>query len=76
MTPVVRYDYRVGVPSRGFYKEIFNSDAGIYGGSNVGNQGGQYSEPTPAHGQENSVSVILPPLSVIMLKVIAGKATN
>lgn len=76
MTPVVRYDYRVGVPARGFYKEIFNSDAAIYGGSNVGNQGGRYSEPSPAHGQENSVSVTLPPLSVIMLKVIAGKTAS
>lgn len=76
MTPVVRYDYRIGVPARGFYKEIFNSDATIYGGSGVGNQGGRYSEATTAHGFDNSVAVTLPPLGAVMLKIIGSTTAS
>ena len=43
-TPVVRYNYRLGVPEAGFYREIINTDAETYGGSNVGNLGGVRSE--------------------------------
>ena len=43
-TPVVRYDYRLGVPEAGFYREIINTDGETYGGSNVGNLGGVQSE--------------------------------
>ena len=71
-TPVVRHDYRIGVPGRGFYREIFNSDAAIYGGSNIGNQGGRYSEPVPAHGFSDSLSVSMPPLSIVMLKPVGA----
>ena len=39
MTPVPRHDYRIGVPHNGSWHEIFNSDSGYYGGSNVGNDG-------------------------------------
>ena len=39
-TPIVRDDYRIGVPEAGYYAELLNSDAGYYGGSNVGNEGG------------------------------------
>ncbi len=76
MTPVVRYDYRIGVPSRGFYKEIFNSDANIYGGSNIGNQGGRYSEPGKMHGFDNSIAITLPPLAAVMFKVISGSSSH
>src|SRR4029079_4736172 len=49
-TPVPRDQYRIGVPSAGCYAEILNSDAALYGGSNVGNGGGVQSEPVAAHG--------------------------
>ncbi len=71
MTPVPRSDYRVGVPEAGFYREILNSDAKIYGGSNMGNAGGAKSEATPMHGRPNSVQVTLPPLAMLLLKADA-----
>lgn len=67
-TPVPRENYRIGVPRAGFYKEVFNSDAGIYGGSNVGNSGGVYSEDIESDGFEASVSLTLPPLGFVVLK--------
>ena len=67
-TPVPRYDYRVGVPTGGFYREILNSDSELYGGSNMGNQGGVASEKISTHGRAHSLSVTLPPLSALMLK--------
>jgi len=70
-TPVPRENYRIGVNSAGFYREIINSDAGIYGGTDVGNSGGIYSEPVASHGRPHSMSVQLPPLGMLVLK--AGK---
>jgi 1,4-alpha-glucan branching enzyme len=64
MTPTVRNEYTVGVPEAGFWKEIFNSDAEIYGGSGVGNFGGKQSEPVKYKTWENSIKVTLPPLAV------------
>jgi 1,4-alpha-glucan branching enzyme len=68
-TPVVREDYRVGVPHPGFYQELLNSDSAIYGGSNVGNKGGVEAEPIPWNGQPFSVSLRLPPLAALYLKL-------
>jgi 1,4-alpha-glucan branching enzyme len=68
-TPVVRREYRVGVPAPGFYREVLNSDAGIYGGSNVGNAGGVPAELIAAHGHAQSVSLTLPPLSGLILRL-------
>ena len=68
-TPVPWDAYRIGVPQHGFYKEIFNSDSKHYWGSNVGNQGGQATESIPMHGHQQSLSLILPPLATIMLKL-------
>ena len=67
-TPVPREDYRIGVPRDGFYQEILNSDAGIYGGSNVGNLSGVYSENVESDGFKVSVSLTLPPLGFVVLK--------
>jgi hypothetical protein len=67
-TPVPRYNYRVGVPLPGYYREIFNSDAEDYGGSNIGNVGECYAEPIPWHRQTHSIRLTLPPLSTIILK--------
>ena len=68
-TPVPWDAYRIGVPTHGYYKEIFNSDSEHYWGSNVGNQGGQATESIPMHGHQQSLSLILPPLATIMLKL-------
>ncbi|MEC4674449.1 MAG: 1,4-alpha-glucan branching protein GlgB [Nitrospirota bacterium] len=67
-TPVPRYDHRVGVPSLGKYKELINSDAEVYGGSNVGNQGATIAEDVPWHGQPHSMVITLPPLSALFFK--------
>lgn len=69
MTPVPRHGYRIGVPRRGRYEEILNSDAEAYGGSGVGNLGGADSEPTPMHGRADSLALTLPPLGVLYLRV-------
>jgi 1,4-alpha-glucan branching enzyme len=67
-TPVPRQPYRVGVPRPGGYREILNTDATAYGGSNVGNQGGVAATGLPWQGQPDSVLVALPPLGVLYLK--------
>lgn len=64
MTPSVRDEYPVGVPEAGYWKEIFNSDAEIYGGSGIGNMGGKQSESVKVKQWENSIKVVLPPLAV------------
>ncbi|MDA0284664.1 MAG: 1,4-alpha-glucan branching protein GlgB [Planctomycetota bacterium] len=69
-TPVVREQFQIGVPKAGFYREAFNTDAEIYGGSNVTNSGGSYSHPVGAHGFENSLSVTLPPLAMIVFRLV------
>ena len=49
-TPIVRYNYRLGVPNEGFYREIINTDGETYGGSNVGNLGGVQAEAVEWQG--------------------------
>jgi 1,4-alpha-glucan branching enzyme len=67
-TPVVREGYRLGVPNPGFYLEIMNTDAAHYGGSNVGNMGGQQAAEHPAQGRPHSLVLTLPPLAAVYLK--------
>jgi 1,4-alpha-glucan branching enzyme len=67
-TPVPRTGYRIGVPEPGFYVELLNSDSRHYGGSDVGNGGGVWSEPQAAHGFDHSVRLVLPPLGCLYLK--------
>ncbi len=67
-TPVPRYNYRVGVPEGGFWKEILNTDAREYWGSGMGNMGGKEAEPLPFHGRSHSLELVLPPLAVIYMK--------
>ncbi len=73
-TPMVRNDYRLGVPHAGFYREIINTDAETYGGSNVGNLGGKNSEPTPWMGREHSIPINLPPLATVAFEWEKPKA--
>jgi 1,4-alpha-glucan branching enzyme len=68
LTPVPRYNYRVGVPKGGFWKEVLNSDAKIYSGSGHGNSGGLETSPVPAHGKYHSLSITLPPLGILFFK--------
>jgi 1,4-alpha-glucan branching enzyme len=68
-TPVPRHERRVGVPRAGEYREIFNSDSGYYGGSNVGNLSAVRAESVSAHGMPYSVTLTLPPLAAVMLTV-------
>jgi 1,4-alpha-glucan branching enzyme len=67
-TPVPRTGYRVGVGQPGVYRELLNSDAAIYGGSNMGNAGVVHAEPIPSHGRSNSLALTLPPLAALFLK--------
>lgn len=67
-TPVPRENYRVGVPLKGVYTEIFNSDDSLYGGSNVRNYDPLASADLQAHGRDQSITLTLPPLGVSYLK--------
>jgi 1,4-alpha-glucan branching enzyme len=67
-TPVPRTQYRVGVPEAGWYTEVLNSDASLYGGGNIGNGGGVATEPVAAHGFDQSVRLAVPPLACLLLK--------
>lgn len=71
-TPVPRYNYRVGAPVAGRYSEIVNSDATTFGGSGVVNGAVIETEPVAAHGRTHSLSLTLPPLATIMLRLTAG----
>jgi 1,4-alpha-glucan branching enzyme len=68
-TPQPHSHYRVGVPVHGFYSEIFNSDSGKYGGSNMGNLGGKWADEWWFHGHAYSMDLCLPPLSVVVFKL-------
>ncbi|HZP62636.1 MAG TPA: 1,4-alpha-glucan branching protein GlgB [Terriglobales bacterium] len=67
-TPVPRKNYRIGVSKGGYWRELLNSDAAAYGGSNIGNGGGVQAEEIPAHGRPFSLCLTLPPLAVLFLK--------
>ncbi len=66
-TPMVRENYRVGVPLAGAWREVLNSDSQAYGGSGVGNLGRVVAEKQAWHGRPQSVSLTLPPLAMVML---------
>jgi 1,4-alpha-glucan branching enzyme len=67
-TPVPRHNYRVGVPRGGRWRERLNTDAEIYGGSNLGNGGAISAEPSHLHGFDHALSLTLPPLATIWLQ--------
>jgi 1,4-alpha-glucan branching enzyme len=70
-TPVVRENYRIGVPQMGYYSEVFNSDSSKYAGSNVCN-GDLQTAPISRHGRTHSVSLVLPPLAAIVLRRVGN----
>jgi len=67
-TPVPRANLRIGVPWGGFWQEIFNSDAGEYGGTGHGNFGGVEAVPLSWHGRSHTVTIALPPLGALVFK--------
>lgn len=73
MTPVPRYNYRIGVPNAGYYQEILNSDASEYGGSGIGNYGGRTSEEIQCQGRPFSLNLTLPPLAVEIFEYMVDK---
>jgi 1,4-alpha-glucan branching enzyme len=68
-TPQPHSHYRIGVPEKGFYTEIFNSDASKYGGSNMGNYGGKWTDDWSFHNMPYSLDLCLPPLGVLIFKI-------
>jgi len=68
-TPQPHSHYRLGVPESGYYREIFNSDAREFGGSNMGNLGGKWTDDWSYHGQSYSIDVTLPPMAVVVFKL-------
>ncbi|HYZ32862.1 MAG TPA: 1,4-alpha-glucan branching protein GlgB [Crenalkalicoccus sp.] len=66
-TPVPRPGYRIGVPRGGAWREVVNTDGAAYGGSNAGNAGLVVATPDPAHGYDQSLSLLLPPLATLVL---------
>ncbi len=75
-TPQPHSHYRVGVPEAGFYIELFNSDARQYGGSNMGNLGGKWTDEWSYHNRPYSIDLCLPPLGVLVLKLQRDKAMS
>jgi 1,4-alpha-glucan branching enzyme len=67
-TPVPRPDYRVGVPQGGYWREMLNTDAAVYGGSNIGNGGGVMADAIEYDGLPASVLLTLPPLATVILQ--------
>jgi 1,4-alpha-glucan branching enzyme len=67
-TPVLRTNYRIGVPGGGFWRELLNSDGPDYGGSGQGNFGGVEASPVPLHGRSHSLTLTLPPLGALFLQ--------
>ncbi len=67
-TPVPRHNYRVGAPKGELWREVLNSDAEVYGGSGLGNQGGIEAETIPSHGRPFSLNLTLPPFAALFFK--------
>ena len=68
-TPIVRYDFWVGVPKSGTYEVIFNSDSSYYSGSNVG-QAFVKATAVECQGRPASMQITLPPLALVMFKLV------
>ncbi|MBW4689503.1 MAG: 1,4-alpha-glucan branching enzyme [Komarekiella atlantica HA4396-MV6] len=75
-TPQPHSHYRIGVPQAGFYTELFNSDARQYGGSNMGNLGGKWTDDWSLHSRPYSLDLCLPPLGVLILKLDKKKTAE
>ena len=72
LTPVLRSNYRLGLPKLGPWKEVFNSDCEFYGGSNQGNWGQVIATEDPMHNQQQSAPLTLPPMGIVAFKPWVG----
>ena len=75
-TPVTREKYRIGVPEKGTYRIVLNTDSTEFGGSGTKIQKTYTSKPIPMHSFEQSISLTLPGLSVVYLKKQGKKTDN
>lgn len=71
--PNLRQNYRIGVPYYGVYKEVFSTDSKEYGGNGIRNAAVINAEDEPYHGLEQSISITLPPMSVVYFKCVKVK---
>ncbi len=69
-TPLVRHDYRIGIPIPGSYQELINSDKPVYWGSGIAFDGEYHTMDIPSHGHQQSLVMTLPPLSTVILKPV------
>ena len=67
-TPVLRTDFRIGVPRKGWWKEVMNTNSDYYGGTGVGNEGGRLADDIACDGFPHSLLLKIPPLSTLMFK--------
>jgi 1,4-alpha-glucan branching enzyme len=67
-TPTPRHGYRIGVPVAGRWRERLNSDATIYGGGGMGNEGAVDADHSPRHGQPFGMTLVVPPLACLLLE--------
>ena len=67
-TPEVRHGYRIGVPEKGSYIEVFNSDDEAFGGSGVKNEGEIKTEDVKWHDRDQSIVLTIPPMATIYLR--------
>jgi 1,4-alpha-glucan branching enzyme len=72
-TSLTHFNYRIGVPRAGFWRELLNSDAAEYGGSGQGNMCGVEAAPIPLHGRPYSLTFTLPPLSAVFFRHAEAK---
>lgn len=75
-TPVPRENYRIGVPKAGYWQEILNSDATLYGGSGVGNAGGLATTNWASHGHPQSLGMTLPPLGMLAFRFAKDETSD
>ena len=68
-TPVVYHDFRIGVPFKSKYLEVFNSDSNLFGGSNQLNLRIIESEDVKYHNRENSITIKIPPMATSIFKI-------
>jgi 1,4-alpha-glucan branching enzyme len=66
-------DYRIGVPRRGFWREVVNTNSQYYGGSGLGNDGGRTTEDLECDGFSQSIRITLPPLTAFVFKWTAAQ---
>jgi 1,4-alpha-glucan branching enzyme len=74
LSPIVRTQYRIGLPAAGDYVEVLNTDAELYGGTNTGNMGMIAADSAPWHGLDFSAQLTLPPLGVIWLHLLTASS--